>query len=81
MVVGAIGVWLGFPLADPIVGLLITVAIFGIVWQSARAVFTRMLDGVDPETMETIGHAARHVPRVEEVTDVQRGSGIASTRR
>jgi Cation efflux family len=28
---GAIGVWLGYPLADPIIGLLITAAIFGIV--------------------------------------------------
>jgi divalent metal cation (Fe/Co/Zn/Cd) transporter len=35
----------GFPLADPIVGLLITIAIFGIVWQSARAVITRALEG------------------------------------
>jgi cation diffusion facilitator family transporter len=47
VVVGAAGVWLGFPLADPIIGLLITIAIFGIVWQSAKAVFTRLLDGVD----------------------------------
>lgn len=31
VVVGAAGVWVGFPLADPIVGLLITIAIFGIV--------------------------------------------------
>ncbi len=37
VVAGAIGVWLWFPIADPIVGMLITVAIFGIVWQSARA--------------------------------------------
>jgi hypothetical protein len=43
VVLGATGVWLGFPLADPIVGLLITIAIFGIVWQSATAVLTRML--------------------------------------
>ena len=34
---GAIGVWLGFPLADPIVGLLIALAILRIVWQSARS--------------------------------------------
>src|SRR5215204_2206730 len=40
---GALGVWLGFPLADPIVGVLITIAIFGIVWQSARSVLMRML--------------------------------------
>ena len=62
VVIGAIGVWLGFPLADPIIGLLITVAIFGIVWQSARSVLTRMLDGVEPGLVDDIHHAAAHVP-------------------
>ena len=62
VVAGAIGVWLGFPLADPIVGLLITIAIFGIVWQSARSVLTRMLDGVEPGVIDDIHHAAEHVP-------------------
>ncbi|WP_245437126.1 cation diffusion facilitator family transporter [Mesorhizobium helmanticense] len=61
VVLGALGVWLGFPLADPIVGLLITIAIFGIVWQSARAVLTRMLDGVEPGVIGEIHHAAQHV--------------------
>jgi cation diffusion facilitator family transporter len=71
VLVGALGVWLGFPLADPIIGLLITVAIFRIVWQSAQAIFTRMLDGVDPEIIDEIEHAAGHVPQVEGVTDVR----------
>lgn len=71
VLVGAVGVWAGYPLADPIVGLLISVTIFVIVWQSARSVIVRMLDGVDVETLEAIAHAARHVPRVEEVTDVR----------
>jgi cation diffusion facilitator family transporter len=31
---GALSVWLGYPLGDPVVGLLITAAIFGIVLQS-----------------------------------------------
>ncbi|RVD62946.1 cation transporter [Mesorhizobium sp. M7A.F.Ca.ET.027.03.2.1] len=62
VVIGALGVWLGFPLADPIIGLLITAAIFGIVWQSARSVLTRMLDGVEPGVMGEIRHAAEHVP-------------------
>jgi divalent metal cation (Fe/Co/Zn/Cd) transporter len=38
VVLGAFGVWMGFPLADPIVGLIITLAILAIVWQSATAV-------------------------------------------
>ena len=42
VVAGVAGVWLGYPLADLIVGLIITIAIFGIVWQSTKAVFTRL---------------------------------------
>lgn len=68
---GAVGVYLGFPLADPIIGLLITLAIFGIVWQSAKAVFTRMLDGVEPEIPAEIRHAAEHVPGIRQVLDVR----------
>lgn len=71
VVFGAVGVWLGIPLADPIVGLLISVAIFGIVWQSAKAIFTRMLDGVDPEITDEIRHAAEHVPEIRQVIDVR----------
>jgi len=68
---GAIGVWLGYPLADPIVGLLIAAAILVIVWQSGRAVFTRLLDGVDPTVIEEIRHASSHVPGVEDVSEVR----------
>lgn len=67
VVLGALGVWLGFPLADPIIGLLITVTIMGIVWQSARAVLTRSLDGVEPKVVAEIRHAAEHVPGIERV--------------
>lgn len=71
VVLGAIGMWLGFPLADPIIGLLITLAIFGIVWQSGKAIFTRMLDGVDPALTDEIRHAAEHVPGIRHVLDVR----------
>jgi cation diffusion facilitator family transporter len=68
---GAVGVWLGYPLADPIVGLLIAGAILVIVWQSGKAVFTRLLDGVEPEAIEEIRHAASQVPGVEDVSEVR----------
>lgn len=68
---GAVGVWLGFPLADPIVGLLITVAILGIVWESGKAILTRLADGVDPEVTDEIRHAVNHTHGVREVTDVR----------
>ena len=68
---GAVGVWLGYPLADPIVGLLITVAILRIVWESGKAIFTRLLDGVDPEVTDEIRHAVNHAQGVHAVTDVR----------
>ncbi len=68
---GAVGVWLGYPLADPIVGVLITVAILRIVWDSSKAVFSRLLEGVEPEVIDEIEHATHHVAGVQEVTDMR----------
>ena len=68
---GALGVWVGYPLADPLVGLLITILILRIVWESGKAVFTRVLDGVDPEVIHEIKHAAIHVAGVGDVTEVR----------
>jgi cation diffusion facilitator family transporter len=71
VVVGAFGVWMGFPLADPIVGLIITVVILGIVWQSGKAVLARMLDGVEPQLITELQHAAQHVKGVLRVEAVR----------
>ena len=60
---GAVGVWLDYPLADPIVGLVITAAILRLVWESGRVVFTRLLDGIDPEVLDEIKQAVRPIPR------------------
>lgn len=68
---GAIGVWLGFPLAGPIVGLIITLMILKIVWDSAKSVFTRLLDGVEPNVVDEITEAAKQTLQVEEVTEVR----------
>jgi cation diffusion facilitator family transporter len=71
VVIGAIGVWLGYTLADPIIGLIITAVILGIVWQSARAVLTRMLDGVERPTIGELRHAAEHASGVRRVESVR----------
>lgn len=71
VLLGAVGVWLGYPLADPVVGLIIAAAILVIVWQSGKTIFARLLDGVDPEMLDDIRHAAGHVPGVEDVAEVR----------
>src|SRR5215211_268054 len=64
---GAIGVWFGFPLLDPIIGLGIGAAILGIVWKSAQEMWHRMMDAVDPEIHDEFKHTASHVPGVMDV--------------
>lgn len=71
VLLGAVGVWLGYGLADPIVGLVITVVIVRIVWQSGKAVFTRLLDGIDPEVIDEIAHAVHHTSGVCDVSEVR----------
>ncbi|TPG08435.1 cation diffusion facilitator family transporter [Sphingomonas oligophenolica] len=71
VVLGAVGVWFGYPLADPIIGLMITIAIMGIVWQSAKAVITRALDGVEPGVTAEIRHAAEHVDGINNIAEAR----------
>jgi cation diffusion facilitator family transporter len=52
VVAGAVGAALGFPLADPIVGLVIAGAIGIVLIFAARDVFGRLLDRVDPDLVD-----------------------------
>jgi len=71
VVFSAAGIWLGYPLADPVVGLLITAAIVKIAYDSGRQVFTRLLDGVDPQLVDEIRDAVRGTSEVQQVSDVR----------
>jgi cation diffusion facilitator family transporter len=68
---GAIGVMLGFPISDPVIGLIISVVIIKILLESGKSVFRRLLDGVDPEVSDEIRQSAMSVDRVQEVTEVR----------
>jgi cation diffusion facilitator family transporter len=71
VVLGVIGVWLGFPLADPIVGLVISVAVFVLLWGTARDIGRRLLDGVDPSLVAQAEEAVGSVPGITGVEDVR----------
>jgi cation diffusion facilitator family transporter len=64
---GAASVWLGFPMMDPIIGLGIGIAILGIVWKSAREMWLRLMDAVDPEIHKEFKDTASKVPGVMDV--------------
>ena len=61
---GAGGRRLGFPLADPIIGLLITVAILAVLRTAARDIFRRLMDAVDPALVDTAEAALAAEPGV-----------------
>lgn len=68
---GAVGVSLGFPLADPILGLVITVAILYVLRDATKEVFRRLMDAADSATVDLVEHAAREVPGVLGARDLR----------
>src|SRR6185312_5063490 len=71
VVAGAIGVLAGYPLADPIVGLLITVAILAVLRGAAQDIYRRMMDAVDPHLVDAAEASLRSVPGVRDVDDLR----------
>ena len=64
---GAAGAALGWRQADPVIGLVITVAILFVLKSAAEEVFRRLMDAVDPALLETAESALGGVDGVIEV--------------
>jgi cation diffusion facilitator family transporter len=71
VVAGAGGVLAGFPLADPIVGLLITVAILVVLRAATRDIYRRIMDAVDPELVDAAEASLESVPGVQGVEELR----------
>jgi cation diffusion facilitator family transporter len=67
---GVIGVGLGFPILDPLIGLGIGIAILGIVWRTARDMWHRMMDAIDPEIYRKFKQTAAQVDGVIDIHGV-----------
>ncbi|MFD5062214.1 MULTISPECIES: cation diffusion facilitator family transporter [unclassified Streptomyces] len=71
VLLGAGGAAIGWQLADPIVGLLITLAILMVLKDAAKEVFRRLMDAVDPALVDTAESALRAVDGVRDVGQVR----------
>ncbi|KDN22430.1 cation diffusion facilitator family transporter [Amycolatopsis rifamycinica] len=71
VVAGAAGVAFGFPAADPIIGLVITVAILFVLRDAAKEVFRRLLDAVDPASVDLAERTALAVDGVLGARDLR----------
>jgi len=68
VLLGAAGAALGWRLADPVIGLVITVAILFVLKSAAHEVYRRLMDAVDPGLLEQAEAALRGVRGVIEVS-------------
>ena len=71
VLVGVLGIRLGFPLADPLVGFVIGTTILVVAWNSAREIWYRLMDATDPEVTRLIERTAAAVARVLVVGDIR----------
>ncbi|GAA3149691.1 hypothetical protein GCM10020001_086480 [Nonomuraea salmonea] len=71
VLLGAGGAALGLPLADPVVGLLITVAICFVLRDAAREIYRRLMDAVDPALVDAAERILTSVNGVRRVGSVR----------
>ncbi|MFA7323730.1 MAG: cation diffusion facilitator family transporter [Candidatus Nanopelagicales bacterium] len=71
VVVGAIGIAVGLPIADPIIGLVVTFAILLVLWKAMRDIYRRLMDATDPELIDEIESALKQTPGITSVDRVQ----------
>ena len=64
VVVSALGAWAGLPRADPIVGLLIVLAVLAVLRDAARDVYRRLMDAVDPDLVDRVDEVLLATPGV-----------------
>lgn len=71
VLVAAAGTVLGFPIVDPIIGLLMGLSIVFITKDAAVRIWQRLMDGVDPMIVDRIEQYAGDVRGVEEVESIR----------
>jgi cation diffusion facilitator family transporter len=71
VLLGAGGVALGWQRADPIIGLLITIAILGVLRSAIKQVGARLMDAVDPDLVDQAAAAVLSVRGVQDVPELR----------
>ncbi len=71
VLLGVGGVAVGWDWADPVAGLVITVAILAVLRQAAREIYRRLMDAVDPALTDRVEETLRGTPGVLDVGQVR----------
>jgi cation diffusion facilitator family transporter len=71
VLLGAGGVAIGWNWADPVIGLLITLAILSVLRQAAREIYRRLMDAIDPSLVDRAERTLRATGGVVDVGQVR----------
>ena len=71
VIAGVIGIKLGFPLADPLIGFVIGTTILIVTWNSGRELWYRLMDATDPQVTALVEQTAAAVAGVLAVDDIR----------
>jgi cation diffusion facilitator family transporter len=67
VLLGALGAYLGWTWADPLIGCLISIVILFILRSAVREMWYRLMDATDPELLQRIEDTASHVHGVQSI--------------
>ena len=65
------GAWLGYPIVDPLIGLVITVAILFVLKDAVVQVWRRLMDAIEPDLLERAEAAAAGTSGVLGVSEIR----------
>lgn len=71
VLVAAGGSWLGFPILDPIVGILIGITILFITRDAAKTMWYRLMDAIEPDILDKAEEVVKSQPGVKTLCALQ----------
>lgn len=69
VLIAVFGIWIGVPILDPIIGIIIGLAIVSITWNASKSIWFRLMDAVNPNLIEK---AEAIIQEHDEVLEIQR---------
>lgn len=67
VLIAVFGTVIGLPILDPIVGIIIAIAIVGITWNAIKAVWYRLMDAIDPDLLHHTEHYLEDIAGIDRI--------------
>lgn len=71
VLIAVAGSWLGYPIVDPIIGIVIGITILFITIDACKAIWYRLMDAADPHLVDEVAHMVGHVDGIQAITQTR----------